>query len=52
MNKWTIEENNDTGPNDEYYKVWWEVTNGTKTYRCDKLEDAEWLLTVLNDLEE
>lgn len=45
---WTIEWDNDTGPNDGYYVEWWNVTDGTKTFRTESEKDAEWLAELLN----
>ena len=45
---WTIENQNDTGPNDEGFWEWWEVSNRARTFKCDDREDAEWLCDLLN----
>lgn len=47
-NKWTISIGNDVGPEDDYYIEWWEVANGSKTFKTDEKEDAEWLAMILN----
>ncbi len=41
---WKIEYGNDTGPNDDCFIEWWDVTNGEKSYRCTDKDDAEWLM--------
>lgn len=47
---WTIEYDNDTGPGDEGYWEWWDVTDGNISFRCDSQESAEWLCYILNNL--
>ena len=47
---WKIEYNNDTGPNDEGFQEWWEVTNGKRVFKANSEEDAKWLCGVLNKL--
>ena len=42
--KWKVE----AGPKTEGYYEWWEVTDGTRTFKCDKQEDANWLVAILN----
>lgn len=34
---WTVEDDNDTGPNDDYFVEWWAViaANGECVCRCD-----------------
>ena len=44
---WHIEYDNSTGPNDSNFEQWWNVTNGTKRFRCDTQEDANWLIQVI-----
>jgi hypothetical protein len=44
---WTIEYDNDVGPNDEGY-WWWNVADGNRTFEAKKKEDAEWLCDLLN----
>lgn len=44
---WTIEYNNDVGPDDGGFWEWWEVSNGTRTFKCDREEDAKWLVELL-----
>ena len=44
---WTIDYDNDTGPDDDGYWEWWTVTNGSRSFKCDSREDAEWLLTAI-----
>jgi len=45
--KWRIENDNDTGSNDEYFVEWWNVTDGEKSFRCNTEADANFLLSVL-----
>jgi hypothetical protein len=45
---WVIEYDNDTGPGDEYFVEWFNVTNGEKSFRCNSKEDAEFLLASLS----
>ena len=47
MNKWTKEYDNDTGPCDDYFKEWWNVTDGNRTYRCNNSDDADFLIAAL-----
>lgn len=49
MNKreWVIEYNNDTGPNDDGFWAWWEVTDGEVVFKTDKRKDAVWLLNLV-----
>lgn len=46
---WHIDYGNDTGPDDDGFWEWWEVTNGERTFKCDYKEDAEWLLNALTE---
>ncbi len=46
-NEWHINYDNDTGPDDEAFREWWEVTNGEMTFTTRSQEDAEWLLATL-----
>lgn len=46
--KWTIEHDNDTGPNDESYHEWWMISNGDKSFKCTDEADAKWLCAALN----
>lgn len=48
--KWTIEYDNDTGPDDDYFEQWWTVTDGTRRFRCYEEEDATWLAATLNGM--
>lgn len=50
--KWTIESESDTGPDDDYYVTWWNVTDGTKTFRSGLEKDVEWLRDLLNTCSE
>jgi hypothetical protein len=45
---WTIEYDNDTGPDDDGFWEWWTVTNGTRSFKCDDKADAKWLAELLN----
>lgn len=47
---WKIEYNNDieTGHDYEKFWQWWEVTDGTRVFKCDREEDAVWLCDLLN----
>jgi hypothetical protein len=47
--EWKIEYNNDTGSDDESFWEWWSVTDGDKTFKCTKEEDATWLCRLLNN---
>ena len=49
--KWKVDYDNDVGPNDESFWEWWEVTDGTRTFKCDKSEDADFLCDLLNEYE-
>ena len=44
---WRIEYHNDTGPDDDGFWEWWEVTDGEKTFKSDSEEDAKWLLDLI-----
>ena len=50
--KWTIEYDNDTGPDDGGFWQWWTVTNGEKSFKSDDEDDAKWLAGVLNARDE
>lgn len=45
---WRIEYENDVGPDDGGFWEWWTVTDGEKSFKCDKEEDAKWLCDLLN----
>ena len=45
---WRIEMENDTGPNDDYYLEWWEVSDGNRVFECKFEDDAKWLCALLN----
>uniref|UniRef100_A0A6M3LMS5 Uncharacterized protein n=1 Tax=viral metagenome TaxID=1070528 RepID=A0A6M3LMS5_9ZZZZ len=49
---WMIEYDNDTGPGDESFSEWWDVTNGSRSFRADSFDDAMWLCEILNLAEE
>ena len=51
MTEWTIEYDNDVGPDDEYFIEWWIVTNGERAFKSNTKIDAEWLKSTLNLLE-
>lgn len=46
--KCTITYDNDTGPGDEGFYEWWDVTYGTRSFECSTKEDAEWLSKILD----
>lgn len=46
--RWRIEYHNDTGPTDEDFQEWWEVTDERRVCRCAVKADAEWLCGYLN----
>lgn len=46
--RWTIESDNDTGPGDEGFWEWWNVSDGTKSFRADTEAEAKWLCDQLN----
>ena len=48
---WRIEYDNDTGPRDEGFWEWWEVTNDEKCFKCTNQKDAKWLRDLLNNIE-
>ena len=48
MTNWKIVYDNDTGPNDDGYCEWWDVTDGDKSFRCENKTDAAWLCEILN----
>lgn len=48
MMKWEIEYDNDTGASDEYFAEWWTVTDGTRHFKCNSEDDANWLKDTLN----
>ena len=47
MRIWLKDWDNDTGSRDSYYKEWWTISDGQRTFRCDKEADADWLLETL-----
>ena len=47
MTKWTKEYDNDTGPCDDYFEEWWNVTDGNHIYRCKNSDDADFLIAAL-----
>ena len=44
---WKIEYDNDTGPYDEYFYEWWDVSNDKYSFKAESEEEAKWLLDVL-----
>jgi hypothetical protein len=46
--RWQVEHENDTGPGDEGYHEWWEVTDGYAIFRTISEWDAAWLRDLLN----
>jgi hypothetical protein len=48
MTKWTKQYNNDTGPDDDYFEEWFEITDGKRIFRCEEREDADFLLSILS----
>ena len=46
--KWQVEYDNDTGPEDGYYRFWYIVTDQRKHFECVDEDDAEWLCALLN----
>lgn len=47
---WSIESDNDTGPEDDYFIEWWTVSDGERSYTCRNEKDAEWLRDLLNKI--
>ena len=45
---WKVEYYNDTGPHDEFFMEWWEITDGTITYSASSEEEAQMLCDQLN----
>ena len=48
MDVWTIEHENEVGPDDEWYRDWWKVTDGVTTFEARTEGDAQWLRDTLN----
>jgi hypothetical protein len=48
---WRIEYDNDTGPSDEGFEQWWTVTNDERSFRCQTEADANWLLSILENVD-
>lgn len=48
MPKWKIEYDNDTGPQDEGFSEWWNVTDGERNFKCNIEDEAKWLAQALN----
>lgn len=48
MGKYTIEYDNDTGPDDDGFWEWWSVLeSGREIAKCDHEEDAERIVAAL-----
>lgn len=45
--EWVIEYNNDTGPDDDCFVEWWEVTDGNVVFKTSRNKDAAWLLNLI-----
>jgi len=45
---WKANYDNDTGPGDEGFWEWWDVTNGDYNFRCFSEMEADWLVSILN----
>ena len=50
MSEWKVEYQNDTGPNDDSYWEWWDVSNGKTNYKANTENDAVWLCELLNGI--
>lgn len=48
MAVWTVTYNNDTGPNDEGYFEWWDISDGNVTFQANDQHSAQWLCDQLN----
>lgn len=46
MTKWRVERENDVF--EGAFSEWWEVSDGSKVFRCDEEKDALWLADLLN----
>lgn len=46
--EWVVEYDNDTGPDDEGFSEWWEVSNGAMSFKAYTKYSAEWLCKTLN----
>lgn len=44
---WRVEHASDMDPETGVYTEWWEITDGSKTFRTHEKHDAEWLRDVL-----
>ena len=44
---WKITYDNDTGPDDEGFWEWWNVTDGKRSFKCDTEADAKFLRDAL-----
>lgn len=45
---WIVEYDNDTGPDDDSFWQWWNVTDGTTSYRASTEDEANSLCQTLN----
>lgn len=54
MSGWKITYDNDTGPNDEGYWEWWNVSNDELglSYKCNTEKEAKYLLEAFKALDE
>ena len=48
MSEWEVEYDNDTGPNDDCFVEWFNVSDGVTSFRAYEEKDALWLKAVLN----
>jgi len=48
--KWSVQYDNDVGPDDDGFWEWWNVSDGHKSFRSKNREDAKWLCNILNAL--
>lgn len=48
---WTVEYNNDVGPDDDGFWEWWEVTDGKFIYKANKEFEARELADAMNNRE-
>ncbi|MFT5724157.1 MAG: hypothetical protein ACI9JN_001274 [Bacteroidia bacterium] len=47
--KWRVDYDNDTGPGDEGFWEWWEITDGKTLYTSRNEEAAKELCEILNN---
>ena len=48
MSKFTVEYDNDTGPDDGGFWEWWTITDGNRVFEAKNSDDAVWLCELLN----